>query len=36
LEATVEGPSFAEFIEAERTRSAGYGGRTVLGAVVGG
>jgi hypothetical protein len=36
LEATVEGPSFAEFIEAERTRSAGYGGRTVSGAVVGG
>jgi hypothetical protein len=36
LEATVEGPSFAEFIEAERTRSAGYGGRTLLGAVGGG
>ncbi len=31
LEATVEGPSFAEFIEAERAHSAGYGGRTVSG-----
>jgi hypothetical protein len=29
LEATVEGPSFAKFIETERTHSAGYGGRTV-------
>jgi hypothetical protein len=31
LEATVEGPSFAEFVEEERTNSASYGGRTVLG-----
>lgn len=29
LEATVDGPSFAEFVAAERAQSGGYGGRTV-------
>jgi hypothetical protein len=33
LEATVDGPSFAEFMAAERAQSAGYGGRTVHRAV---
>jgi hypothetical protein len=31
LEACVDGPSFAEFVAAERTNAAGYGGRTVAG-----